>query len=380
MENLKDALKPKLVVAMAFAEEQVRNLVLERADYFPVYTVGGKWGQEGEIFTNWCDGFLGGMMWIFYDRTGDPWWRQQAEHYSRLIEQRKTDTTMHDLGFLFWSSWKRWYDVTCDDAINAVIIDAGQTMAGRFMDKGSYFHSYLSPESLLIDIMMNVGIVFYAGQLTGDDELTRKAHQHCLTTRQCLVRGDGSTAHEGVFDLQTGEFLRQTTLQGYRGDSTWARGLCWAMYGFGTAYWLTNTYPYLQTARMCADYYLEHTPFNFNAPGGPGIPPNDFTDPREPVLYDSSAAAIAASGLINLSRLVEDPVHGARYLQAALNILNTLTGPEYLADHTPEWEGILKHGVYHRDRGVGVDESVIWGEYFFLEALDKAIKVIERER
>ena len=125
MENLKDALKPKLVVALAFAEEQVRNLVLERADYFPVYTVGGKWGQEGEIFTNWCEGFLGGMMWIFYDRTGDPWWRQQAEHYSRLIEQRKTDTTMHDLGFLFWSSWKRWYDVTCDDAINAVIIDAG---------------------------------------------------------------------------------------------------------------------------------------------------------------------------------------------------------------------------------------------------------------
>ena len=380
MENLKDILKPKLIASLAFAEEQLRSLVLQHPDYFPVYTVGGKWNQEGETWTNWCEGFIGGMMWIFYDRTGDPWWRQQAEHYSRLIEERKTDRMVHDLGFLFWSTWKRWYDVTCDEAINDVVIEAGQTMGLRFMENGGYLRSFVAPESLFIDIMMNVGIVFYSAQQTGDEELLRKAHQHCMTTRRYLVRGDGSTSHEGIFDQETGEFLRQTTHQGWRGDSTWARGLCWAQYGFGTAYWLTDAYPYLQTARMCADFYLEYTPFALNAAGGPGIPPNDFDDPSQPALYDSSAAAIAASGLINLSRLVEDPVHGARYLQAALTILNTLSSPEYLADQTEGWEGILMHGVYHRPKRVGVDESVMWGEYFFAEALDKALKLIEREQ
>ena len=94
----------------------------------------------------------------------------------------------------------------------------------------------MSPDSLFIDIMMNVGIVFYAARETGDAALLDIAMRHCLTTRRVLVRGDGSTAHEGLFDPETGEFLKQTTHQGYRGDSCWSRGLAWALYGFGTAY------------------------------------------------------------------------------------------------------------------------------------------------
>ena len=89
--------------------------------------------------------------------------------------------------------------------------------------------------------------------------LWRIANQHCLTTRKTLVRGDGSTAHEGIFDLETGEFLRQDTHQGWRGDSSWARGLAWALYGFGTAYQFTGDARYLQTAEACADFYIEQT-------------------------------------------------------------------------------------------------------------------------
>jgi len=92
---------------------------------------------------------------------------------------------------------------------------------------------------------------------------------------------------------------------------------------------------------------------------------------------ESSAAAIAASGLLNLAKMVQDPVHAARYRQAALVILDTLTGPDYLANETPGWEGILKHGIYHLNKGLGVDESVMWGEYFFVEALDKALALEE---
>jgi len=369
------AIHAKLTTALKFAQEQVKHLIDAHPDYFPMYTEGGKWVHGGESWTNWCEGFLGGMMWIFHTRTGDPWWHAKAEHYSILIEERKTDRTVHDLGFLFWSTWKRWYDLTRDEAINEVVITAGQTMGLRFMEKGQYMRSFVAPESLFIDIMMNVGMVFYAAQQTGDEKLLKKAHQHCLTTRRYIVRSDGSTAHEGIFDLETGEFLRQTTHQGWRGDSTWARGLTWALYGFGTAYYMTGDYRYLETARLCADFYLEHTSFDVDAPGGPGVPPNDYDDPRQPVLYESSAAAIAASGLLNLGKVVQDPTHANRYRAAGLTILDTLTGPEYLANETPGWEGILKHGIYHQPKDIGVDESVMWGEYFFVEAVDKALSL-----
>lgn len=368
-------LRPKLHAAFDFAQKQVRQFCESYPDHFPIYTVQGKWEIKGETWTNWCEGFPGGMMWIFHSRTGSSVWREKAEHYSRLIEERKTDRTVHDLGFLFWSTWNRWYDLAGDEVLNQVVITAGQTMGMRFKDKGKYLRSFVADDSLFIDIMMNVGIVFYAARQTGDADLLEKAHQHCLTTRRYLVRGDGSTAHEGIFDLETGEFLRQSTHQGWRGDSAWARGQAWALYGFGTAYSMTNDPRYLATARLCADFYLENTSFAEAAPGGPGIPPNDWDDPRRPVAYESSAAAIAAGGLLNLGELVQDPVHAHRYHKAARIILDTLTGPRYLANETPGWEGVLKHGIYHQPKGLGVDESVMWGDYFFVEAVDKALSL-----
>ena len=371
LENL----RPKMLAALEFAQSQIANLALQHPDEFPMYTRQGRWKHGGEAWTNWCEGFLGGMMWIFYRRSGDETWRKRAEHYSRLIEERKHDRTVHDLGFLFWSTWKRWYDLTGVPAINQVVITAGQTMGLRFKEKGQYLRSFVADDSLFIDIMMNVGIVFYAALQTEDQGLMAKASQHCLTTRRYLVRGDGSTAHEGIFNLETGEFLRQSTHQGWRGGSAWARGQAWALYGFGTAYCLSGDRRFLQTARMCADYYIDHTSFEVDAPFGPGIPPNDWNEPGSQA--ESSAAAIAASGLLNLSQIVQDSLYAARYRQAALTILDTLTGPDYLAVHTPDWEGILLHGSYHQRKGLGVDESVMWGEYFFVEALDKALGLEE---
>jgi unsaturated chondroitin disaccharide hydrolase len=371
LENL----RPKMRAALEFAQSQVANLALQHPDNIPMYTQRGRWMHSGEAWTNWCEGFLGGMMWIFYRRTGDEAWLERAEHYSRLIEERKHDRTVHDLGFLFWPTWKRWYDQTGDPAINQVVITAGQTMGLRFKERGQYLRSFVADDSIFIDIMMNVGIVFYAALQTGDQDLLTKASQHCLTTRRYLVRGDGSTAHEGIFNLETGEFLRQSTHQGWRGDSAWARGQAWALYGFGTAYSLSGDHRFLQTARMCADYYIDRTSFELDAPFGPGIPPNDWDEPGSPA--ESSAAAIAACGFLNLSQIVQDPLFAARYRQAALIILDTLTGPEYLAAFTPEWEGILLHGSYHQRKGLGVDESVMWGEYFLVEALDKALALEE---
>ncbi len=363
------ALLAKCRATFQFAEQQLRHLITTYPDYFPMYTMQGKWKHSGEAWTNWCEGFLGGQLWLVYEQNGEDWWREQAEHYSRLIEHRKTDRNVHDLGFLFWSTWKRWYDLTGDPAINDVVVEAGTTLSLRFKEKGQYLRSFVADESLFIDIMMNVGIIFYAGQQSGSLEVLRKATQHSLTSRRYLVRGDGSTSHEGIFDTETGEFLRQSTHQGWRDDSSWARGLTWGLYGFGTVYRFTSDPRFLQTAEACAAFYIENTPAH-------GIPPNDWMEPDPANPYESSAAAIAASGLLQLAEICGDPLRARFYRDYALRIVDTLTGPEFLANETPGWEGILKHGMYHERKGLGVDESVMWGEYFFLEAVSKAIEVL----
>ncbi len=365
----KTILRQKCETTFDFAGKQLRNLIETHPDMFPMYTQGGKWKHDGEAWTNWCEGFLGGQLWMLYDHTGDKYWRNKAEHYSMLVEPRKNDRTVHDLGFVFWSTWKRWYDLVGDEAINEVIIEAGRTMSLRFQEKGQYLRSFVSQDSLFIDIMMNVGIIFYAAQQTGDLELLRIANEHCLTTRRTLVRGDGSTAHEGLFNLETGEFIRQSTHQGWRGDSAWARGLAWALYGFGTAYSFTGDVRYLQTAEACADFYIEQTPSH-------GVPPNDWDEPEPASPYESSAASIVSSGLFNLAEITGELARQKLYRTYALQIVDTLTTPDFLAIETLGWEGILKHGMYHERKGLGVDESVMWGEYFFLEAVGKALRYV----
>ena len=278
---------------------------------------------------------------------------------------------MHDLGFVFLNSYRPWHEVTGDDAVRQVLIQAGRTLAGRFREAGQYLSSFVGPESLFIDIMMNVPIIFYAARETGDAELSRIANAHCRTTRDTLVRADGSTAHEGIFDVETGKFQRQLTHQGVSADSKWARGLAWSMYGYSQCYALTGNIEWLDVAERNADFWLTHLPKDH-------VPYWDFAaDLDAPLPWgpqkDSSAAAIAASGLLDLERQTRSLDRAVAYRQTALAMLDALVEPGYLAIETPGWEGILKHGVYHTAKRLGVDESVMWGEFFFVEALMKVL-------
>jgi unsaturated chondroitin disaccharide hydrolase len=365
-----DAHAPKYVRALEFAERQVAALVERTPDFFPIYTTGGKWHHKGELWTDWTGGFLAGLMWQFHNRTGSPQWRSRAEHYSRLLEHRQHDRNVHDLGFIFLNTYRPWYELTGDERLHQVLIQAGRTLAMRFREKGQYLCSFIGPESLFIDIMMNVPIIFYAARETGDGELARVAAAHCATTRDRLVRPDGSTAHEGLFDTQTGAFLGQSTHQGLRADSSWARGLAWSLYGYSQVYALTGDRQWLDVAERNADFWLTHLAKDH-------VPYWDFAaDLSQPLPWgpqkDSSAAAIAASGLLDLERQTAALDRAVAYRQTALAMLDALVTPEYLAVETPGWEGILKHGVYHTKKNLGVDESVMWGEYFFVEALAKA--------
>ncbi|HEX5228427.1 MAG TPA: glycoside hydrolase family 88 protein [Bryobacteraceae bacterium] len=369
--------------AMRFAQQQVRKIIETHPGFYPMYTSDGKWKHEGQVWTNWCDGFFPGMMWIFHKwnlanarpngavagagGSADKFWREQAERYTTPLAPHQHDRNVHDLGFIFMSTYYRWYRLTQDPALKDALVQAGKTEALRFKENGQYLRSHVGEDSLFIDLMMNVGIIFYAARETGDRRLRDIALRHCLTTRRFLVRGDGSTAQEGIFDLESGEFLRRSTQQGYRGDSCWSRGLGWALYGFSLSYEYSRDPRFLDTAEACADYYITYC-------NADGVPPWDFNAPPESRrLLDTSAAAIAASGLLRLCRLLQDQVKGHHYWSLAIRILRTLC-EQHLAKKDRKWEGILKGGVYHLPKELGVDESVIWGEYYFVEALESALQ------
>ena len=364
--------------AFSFAQEQVSALVKRDPDFYPLYTDHGKWRHTKPAWTRWCDGFLPGMMWIFHQETGDPNWRTLAEKYSRPLEPRKDDREVHDLGFIFYhGTYKRWYEATVrdgspDQSLKDVVVHAGQTLALRFNDLAGCLRSFHGPDSNFIDIMMNVGIIFYAALETNDTALLELAHKHCQTTRRTLVRGDGSTAHEGIFDLNTGEFLKQTTQQGYRGDSCWSRGLAWSLYGFGTCFQLTRDPTYLEVAQLNADWWLAHVAED-------GVAPWDFDAPLSGTLIrsqvDTSGSAIAAVGLFNLAELSPSVARRKAYLDCALRTVDSLT-TRYLGEGEDGWEGILRGGVYHIHKDLGVNESVMWGEFFFVEALQKARQLL----
>ena len=375
---MSDSLKEQVEHAFSFAQQQVRALVERNPDFYPLYTDKGKWKHSKPAWTHWCDGFLPGMMWIFHQETGDSQWREFAEKYSKTLEPRKDDREVHDLGFIFYhGTYKRWYEATVrdgspDQSLKDVVTHAGKTLSLRFNDLAGCMRSFHGSDSNFIDIMMNVGIVFYAALETNDRALWELAHRHCLTTRRTLVRGDGSTSHEGIFNLESGEFLKQTTQQGYRGDSCWSRGLAWSLYGFGTCFQLTRDPTYLEVAQLNADWWLSHI-------ADDGIAPWDFDAPESGPLsrsqVDTSASAIAAVGLFNLAEMSLSVASRKGYLDCALRTIDSLTS-RYLGEGEDGWEGILRGSVYHIYKDLGVNESVMWGEFFFVEALQKARRLL----
>lgn len=351
--------------ALEFVARQCRAVVEKYPGYHPMYTVGGRWKREGELWTHWCEGFYPGIWWLLHKTTGEAYWRTQAEAGTRRLEGRQFDRNVHDLGFLFFSTAYREHRLTGDAALRDLLVNAGRTMALR-RQMGGYLRSFVAPESLFIDIMMNVGIVLWAANATDDRCLREIALEHCRTTARTIVRPDGGTAHEGIFDSTTGAFLRESTHQGLRADSTWSRGQAWALYGFAAVFRLSGESEFLDVAVRCADCYLRRL-------GDEAVPLWDFDAPRDrPQPRDSSAAAIAASGLWDLSELVADAGLAERYRAASRRMLDALCSDEYLASSVPGWEGILLHGVYHLHKNLGVDESVAWGDHFFVEALVKA--------
>jgi len=378
------ALRARVQRAFQFGVGQLENMLVKwpANQPAPIHTRNGIWHRPEFMWTDWCPGFYAGMMWLAFEETGETKWRQVAEQYTRALEPRKFDRDVHDLGFIFMSTVDRWYRLVDDDDptrqwLGDILVTAGTVQSFRWKEIGDdhYIYSFHGPQSLFIDIMMNIRLLFRAHQLGAGEELFRKAVTHARTTEKYLVRKrgkkimdrDGMVIHEGIFNPVRGEFRNLSTQQGYSPFTCWARGLAWAIYGFTDTFLFTGDRFFLETAERCARYYLENTPDG-------GVPFWDYgapNIPNEPL--DSSAAAIVAVAFWKLKD-VEGTGRGAKtYRNAALQILDTLTSDEFLGAHDAAYEGILRHGVYHRPMNWGVDESVMWGDYFFMEALHSVL-------
>ena len=220
--------------------------------------------------------------------------------------------------------------------------------------------------------MMNVPLIIYAAQMADDDKLLEIGLTH--SPHHCAIRSFARTARRRTKGSSTWTRASSCENRRIRDGSPTVPGradLPGACTVSARSTSLTGRPEFLEVAERNAAFWLAKLPSD-------RIPWWDFrADLTLPPPWgqqkDSSAAAIAASGLLDLARQTPSENRARAYREMALAMLEQLAGPDYLADGTPGWEGILRHGVYHTSKNLGVDESVMWGDFFFVEALSKAL-------
>lgn len=348
---------------------------------FPHATRGGVWQTTSPdevgflpAHGSWTVGFTPGMLWLAHRATGQADFADEALARCRRFLHRKDDDSTHDLGFVFYPSYVQGYGITGELWLRDGGIQAARSLARRYNPSGRYLRAWGplgSPEragETTIDAMMNLALLYWAAEEAGDPSLAAAATAHAERSAETLVRPDGSTYHVFEFDPGTGQPLRGSTHQGYADESTWPRGQAWGVYGFARSAPQARRSDFLRVAERLADYFLRRLPAD-------RVPPWDFDDPDPAAPRDSSAGAIAASGLLELAANEDDRTAAERYRDAAVDLLLGLW--EHASSRgRPEQQGILLHGTWHKAADFAVDESLMFGEYYFMEALAKALGTV----
>lgn len=318
---------------------------------------------------DWTSGFYPGILWQLYEATENEQFRTQAERWTAGLEVNKTNKGTHDLGFMMYDSFGQGLRLTNNTAYKQILLESARSLASRYNEKVGAIQSWGAfgkgsgkwTYPVIIDNMMNLNLLFWAAKNGGDPKWADLARQHAITSAKYHVRPDGSTYHVIDFDPQTGSFKKGYTAQGYADESAWARGQAWAIYGFTETYRNTKDPQYLTTARKVADFFIASLPQDY-------VPYWDFRAPNIPnEERDASAAAIAASGLIELSTFVKGD-EGQRYLDVAQKILNSLSQSPYLSKGV-QTDALLLHSVGHKPAKGEVDVPLIYADYYFIEAL-----------
>lgn len=318
---------------------------------------------------DWTSGFWPGILWMIYEKTRNAEWRTKAEEFTALMEREPTNRNSHDVGFKVYDSYGQGYRLTSNEQYRQQIIQGAKTLISRFNKTTGCIRSWDFGKwqyPVIIDNMMNLELLFAATRLTNDSVYYKVAVSHANTTLKNHFRADYSCYHVVDYDTLTGQVLSRTTHQGYANESSWARGQAWALYGYTMCYRETKDLKYLQQAEKVAAYILS----NPNLPADK-IPYWDFSVPditKEP--RDASAAAIIASALYELKDYSKNK---KQYKKTADIILKNLT-EKYRAAPGTSKGFILLHSTGHKPANGEIDVPIIYGDYYYLEALLRSRK------
>ena len=323
---------------------------------------------------NWTSGFFGGLNAMMYEYTGAKEYLECAQACEKTLDKALYENAFdlhHDVGFQWHILSGALYRILGDKASRTRNFYAATTLSSRFVIDGGFIKAWNGKEAMnwtIIDSLMNLPLLYWASEETGDDRFKRVAMAQADTALCDHLRPDGSIAHIVEHDRETGEPVKTYAGQGFCEGSSWSRGQSWGVYGFTLSYIHTGEQRYLDGAKQVANYFIANCCDDW-------LPRIDFRAPAEPVYYDSTAGLIAACGLIELGRLLGEH-EGGMYTNAAINLLRAIS--DSFGNYDEDNDYIIGYGSARypipdkfTPKQAGVHMSIIYADYFFAEALLK---------
>lgn len=327
------------------------------------------WQCRRACAEEWCSGFWPGILWYDYENTGRKDIADFADKYTRALKPIVDAPVFdHDLGFLIFCSYGNGYRLTHNPEYKQVILNAADSLATLFNPAVGTICSWprnvemFGGHNTIMDTMINLEMLFWAAKNGGNPYLYDIAVKHAETTMKHQFRPDYTSYHVAVYNPVSGEFIKGCTHQGNADDSMWARGQAWAIYGYTMVYRETKDPRFLDFAQKVTDVYLSRLPED-------RIPYWDFDVPQtESTPRDASAACVVASALLELSGYV-DKAKGDAYHAEAEKMLSSLAGDKYRS--AGKNSSFLLHSTGHHPAGSEIDYSIIYADYYYIEALSR---------
>jgi len=358
--------------ALEFCVTKTRHNLSSLAN-FPERTESGKWIQtDPEQHGWWVGGHWVGLLWLTYTASNDPSLATAARDWGKRLLPQLNDQADHDLGFLFELGFVLGFRLTGDESLKSPALQAASILSRRFNQRGQFIQAWgaldASPElrgRTIMDTMMNLDLLFWASKETGNPHYAEVATAHARTTLTHHLRTDGSTSHVCDFNPETGAFIKQDTHQGLNATSCWSRGQAWGVYGFADCYRATGDPIFLNASRRLMVYLWPRLPADL-------IPFWDYDSPLIPNdVRDSSAASVLASGLLYLASIENDPNLASIWQNRAISILESLW--ENYTSRDSNEDCLLLHGTRSKPHNL-MDHGLIYGDYYFVEALMRLAK------
>lgn len=318
----------------------------------------------------WTNGFWTGMVWLAYEMTGDNKYLEAANDniesfYGRILND--FDTNHHDMGFEYSPSCVAAYKITGSPLAKKAALMAADALLRRFEPTGKFIKPWGAMDDavenrIIVDTYLNLPLLFWASEVSGDDKYKKIALAHLNTTVDVLVRRDGRAYHTYMMDLQCGNPIMPKVDQGYADDSVWSRGQAWVVYGMALAYGYTHDEHLAAVQKKATDVFIERLPSD-NVPAWDMV----FTDCR--TLKDTSAAVISACGMLEMNRLNSSHADCVAWDAKVLDIVKALGDGHTTKDKGIDGTGILMHCTGSVRHNIGVNTCLPYGDYYYMETL-----------